>query len=206
MDQGAYVVAIRLAIEQLAACLHNYDVHQQEGHKRRAKAALARLYQFRAIGQDTALPESHRFAAQFAYLRKVEPLLFEEMVLEAFRQRKFMVRFNERYSGDGGIDGRIWVEDWRQIDPYFARRYPDRIVRGWAGLQCKRYQGAVRQEHIRQFPEDMAREGLVAGFFVHTGTTPKARNPQPDDFTESANLPPVKRISGKALLHLLSEK
>ncbi len=198
------MVDLRLGIEHLASWLHNYDVQHQEGHRQRVKAALQRLYQLRSMAADPELPEARKFAAQFAYMRRIEPMVFEEMILEAFRQRGFMVRANVRYTGDGGIDGRVWVEDWRQIDPWFSKRQPDRMVRGWAGIQCKRYEGAVRQEHLRQFPVDLAREGLVAGFFVHTGTTPKARKEAEGAASGSGLEPPVQRISGSKLLHLLS--
>lgn len=199
------MVDIRLGIEHLAAWLHNYDAHHQQGHDYRAKAALKRLHQLRCMADDPELPEDRKFAAQFAYLRRIEPMVFEEMVLEAFRQNGHMVRANVRYTGDGGIDGRVWVDDWRKVDPWFSRYNPDRIVRGWAGIQCKRYEGPVRQEHLRQFPADLARAGLVAGFFVHTGTTPKART-SPDHGTTRQGLePPVQRISGRALLQLLTQ-
>lgn len=197
------MVDIRLGIEQLASWLHNYDVHHQEGHKQRAKATLQRLYCFRQIAANPDLSPERVFAAQFAYLRKIEPLLFEEIVLEALKQRGFMVRFNERYSGDGGIDGRVWIDDWRTIDPFFRKTHPDRMVRGWAGVQCKRYEGPIRAEHLRQFPEDLARENLVAGFFVHTGTTPKIHQGAAGCAPGNGLEPPVKRISGKALLRLL---
>lgn len=199
---------IRLGIEHLTAWLHNYDVQHQEGHKQRVLAAKKRFQRLQAIASNPEMTEDQRFATLFAYARKIEPMIFEELVLIAFKAKGFMVRGNAAYTGDGGIDGRVWVEDWRQIDPWFSRRHPNRIVRGWAGIQCKRYEGAVRREHIRQFPYDLAKAELVAGLFVHTGTTPKARpgseqSPSPEDVDKDF-LPPVRILSGRSLIALLT--
>ncbi len=200
------MVDIRVGIEKIGAWLHNHEAHAQAGHKERVRAARARLDRLREMASDPHVPEKQRFARCFAYLRKIEPLVFEELILAAFRRAGFTVRVNEAYTGDGGIDGRVWIDDWREIDPWYARYRPDTVLRGWAGVQCKRYAGAVQREHLRQFPLDLEREGLIAGFFVHTGTTPHRRNkPTAQEWQERLALPPVRMLSGLTLWDLLRD-
>lgn len=49
------------------------------------------------------------WASTIAYLRRIDPLVFEELVLSALARRGYAILRNERYSGDGGIDGRVWI-------------------------------------------------------------------------------------------------
>jgi restriction system protein len=87
------------------------------------------------------------------YLRKIDPLLFEELVLTAFENSGAPVIRNRRYSGDHGVDGRFW---WRH-----------KLVL----TQCKRYQGEIHPEHVSAFARAVRREQASAGLFVHTGRT-----------------------------------
>ena len=88
----------------------------------------------------------------FGYLRKVDPLTFEELTLQSFADMGWRVRRGTRYSGDGGIDGHVRLPDQRR----------------WTPIQCKRYASAINPAHVRAFAE------LVfphQGLFVHTGRT-----------------------------------
>jgi restriction system protein len=109
----------------------------------------------------------------FGYLRKIDPLAFEELTLEAFARSGHRIKRGRRYSGDGGIDGHVW---------YGAR---------WTPIQCKRYSSAINPTHVRAFA------ALVyprQGFFVHTGRTgPQSRQ-------EAAG---VTFISGQKLIDLI---
>ena len=87
-----------------------------------------------------------------AYLRKIDPYVFEELVLEAFRRSGYRIWRNRRYSGDGGMDGRMEKGGIRYI------------------VQCKRYSGDIHLEHVRQFVQ-LCRVRDTAGVFVHTGRT-----------------------------------
>jgi restriction endonuclease Mrr len=55
-----------------------------------------------------------------------------------------------RYSGDGGLDGRV----------YFRGE--------WYGLQCKRYKGDIPLRFLLDFRRSLTRAGLRRGFFVST--------------------------------------
>lgn len=109
----------------------------------------------------------------FGYLRKIDPLAFEELTLEAFRRAGHRVKRGRRYSGDGGIDGHVQVDG------------------RWVPIQCKRYRNAINPEHVRAFA------ALVfpgRGFFVHTGRTGPASR---------ANAQGIDIISGQKLIDLI---
>lgn len=92
------------------------------------------------------------FPQCMSYLRKVEPLVFEEVVLSALEDAGLLVLRNRRYSGDGGIDGVVWLPG-----------------RGWYAIQVKRYQSYVDREHVRAFGAAVRMGGFSGGLFVHTG-------------------------------------
>jgi restriction system protein len=87
-----------------------------------------------------------------AYLKKVDPTVFEELVLTALQSGGRLVRRNLRYTGDGGEDGRFF-------EPGI----------GWVLVQCKRYGAHISAEHVRDFSRLVHRTGCSAGLFVHTG-------------------------------------
>lgn len=87
-----------------------------------------------------------------AYLKKVDPYAFEELLLDAFKRRGFKVIRNKRYSGDGGVDGRV-------------------IIRGHTFLiQAKRYKEHINPAHVETF-NSLCEENKTYGFFIHTGKT-----------------------------------
>ena len=72
-------------------------------HRRRISQSRAVL---RAVRQFTG----EGYAARcLAYLRSVDPLVFEEVVLSALEDAGLFILRNQRYSGDGGIDGKVWL-------------------------------------------------------------------------------------------------
>ena len=117
-------------------------------------------------------------AQAMAYLRKVNPYVFEEAVLEGFRRKGFGVRRSRSYSGDGGIDGRVSLD---------GKEYP---------VQCKRYCRHIDRRHVEDFSRICLREGR-SGYFVHTGRTGKGAKVEADKFGN------VTIISGRRLLDLL---
>lgn len=112
----------------------------------------------------------------FGYLRKIDPLAFEELTLEAFRRSGHRVKRGRRYSGDGGIDGHVWANG------------------SWAPVQCKRYSAHINAAHVAEFATIVQRRG-GAGFFVHTGRT----GPASRDRAAAR----VRFISGQRLIDLL---
>lgn len=117
--------------------------YRRRRHQR--KQASAR----RVIERIATIPEPGR---RLAYLRKIDPLVFEELILEAFERRGHQVIRNERYTGDGGIDGQV-------------------IMRGQLYLvQAKRYGLHVRRQHILDFAR-LLEQRQCPGLLCHTGRT-----------------------------------
>jgi len=133
------------------AWLSRVQSRRKRGHCRRQDAAKVRACTMAGIeGRD----DQETFARRMAYLRKLDPLVFEEMVLDAFQKKGWIVERNTRYSGDGGLDGKVFRDHH------------------WIGIQCKRYRGAIQSAHVDLFARDLARFGFTEGYFVHTGRTP----------------------------------
>lgn len=91
----------------------------------------------------------------FGYLRKIDPFVFEELLLEAFKDKGYGIQRNSRYTGDGGIDGIVF--DNTQIT-YL--------------IQAKRYKGHINRQHLLDF-QNLVTTNDVKGFFIHTGKTGK---------------------------------
>lgn len=124
---------------------------RKSSHKTRQKAADKRYYTLSEIhGKDA----NETFARRIAYLRKLDPLIFEELVLDGFKRNGFLVERGVRYSGDGGLDGKVYQDGQ------------------WLGIQCKRYSDSIATSHVDQFATDLKKFKLNKGYFVHTGKTP----------------------------------
>lgn len=108
--------------------------------RRQARKVLAVLQRIEHPGQ------------KFSYLRKINPFTFEELVLTAFERRGVRVIRNKRYTGDGGIDGRIVLDGEMVL------------------IQAKRYSGAINPVHVAEFARICQRQGM-RGIFIHTGCT-----------------------------------
>ena len=92
-------------------------------------------------------------ARVFAYLRAVDPFVLEEAALHALAQRGLKVKRNERYTGDGGIDGRFELDG----APWL--------------IQVKRYKGRIRPGDVWSF-DAACHEENARGLFISTGRTP----------------------------------
>lgn len=117
-------------------------------------------------------------ACVIPYLRKIDPFVFEELVLWAFKQKGYRVYRNTRYSGDGGVDGKVKVNGRKIL------------------VQDKRYSGYIQMSHVRDF-DRLCRRRHRYGIFVHTGKTGKGTK-------EIASLSErITIISGDRLVRLL---
>ena len=135
-------VACRLA----SHCINAWRMRHKPRHRNNIAKSRAVLRQLRAWEGPYLHPRC------FAFLRKVDPLIFEEMVLTALEDCGLFVWRNVRYTGDGGIDGKAW--------------HPRH---GWCAIQVKRYSEHVSAGHVRQFAELVATHRYPAGLFVHSG-------------------------------------
>lgn len=127
----------------------------------------------------TKLQQIEGFGPRLAYLRKIDPFVFEELVLEGFERRGCKVKRNKRYTGDGGIDGRFWIKGQLYL------------------VQAKRYSGHVSAAHLRDFCR-LVDDHRCKGIFVHTGRTGAMTR------EIAQGHPGVSIISGERLLQLVS--
>lgn len=148
-------------------------LHVPVRHRWRRRQARAMCHAL--CGPDRAQPPT----LIYARLRAMDPLAFEELLLESLERRGHRVVRNRRYTGDGGIDGKVLIAG--QI---------------WL-IQAKRYASAIRPEHVEAFSQ-LCRAKGVSGLFVHTGRTGGSSSRFLD-----AN-PHVELISGERLLALIT--
>lgn len=143
-------------------------------HRWRRRQARAMAAQLR--GRDRLQPPQ----LLYARLRAMDPLAFEELLLESFERRGHKVIRNRRYTGDGGIDGQV-------------------VINGAVWLiQAKRYADTIRPEHVAAF-EALCRTKGRRGIFIHTGRT------GPQSRAAVAHGSTIEIISGRALLDLLTD-
>lgn len=118
-----------------------------------------------------------------AYLRKIDALVFEDLILTAFEEGQGVsIIRNDAYTGDGEIDGRVYLDGNLYL------------------IQAKRYDGAIDAQHIREFGDVVLDQGAKGGIFVHTGRTP------PGAYRQLAQNRQVILISGDRLIDLMQAK
>jgi restriction system protein len=135
-------------------------------HFRKIRSARKSLITLRSIEES---------AKQFSYIRKINPFVFEEMILTAFKDSGFKIKRNKRYTGDGGIDGRVFINGRVTL------------------IQAKRYKGYITAQHVAEFERICSRRGCT-GLFIHSGRTGKQAK---------ANSKVVVIVSGQRMLNLL---
>ena len=138
---------------------------------RRYRATAARVLQ--------RLPQLGGNGQRLAYLRKINPYVFEELLLLAFERQGYAVIRNTSYSGDGGLDGQVIIEGKTFL------------------IQAKRYGRAITPSHITRFGA-LLRHHHCDGFFIHTGRTGQLSH------ALLQNHPHVHLVSGQKLLALLA--
>lgn len=129
----------------------------------------------------TRLSKIPAFPQKIAYLRKVDPYTFEELILEAFERDGFTVIRNERYTGDGGIDGKVIINNETCM------------------IQSKRYKGFISPSHVNEFIR-LCETHCASGFFCHTGKTSKPLMQK----IKASNY--VVIVSGERLINLINIK
>jgi restriction system protein len=103
--------------------------------------------------------------------------VFEEMVLTSLRRKGYRIIRNEGYTGDGGVDGRAYLNDQHYL------------------IQAKRYKDHIRAGDIEEFAK-VCKRRKGRGLFVHTGKT--GEQSRAIAYTQNIDI-----ISGAKLLALL---
>lgn len=116
------------------------------GHRRRVRRSRHVLREIRRWRGDDV------HARLFGYMRRLDPLVFEEVVLTALEDGGRLVLRNRAYTGDQGIDG------WVRLSGF-----------GWVPLQVKRFKSHVDNRAVEALGEIVRVRACAAGLFVHTG-------------------------------------
>lgn len=159
---------IPLAMTMLALLVRFAVSRLKNNHRYRIKSAKRVMDKLYTI--DT-------FPERLAYLRKIDPFVFEELILEALERRGHKIKRNKRYTGDGGIDGQCWINGQHAL------------------IQAKRYRRHIRLKDVAAFQKIMTQRNCH-GLFVHTGKTGKGVWALNQD-------PRLTIISGEKLVRLL---
>lgn len=168
-------VLAALLIGLFIAVMAGLNLHGRES----ASARRHRRYRTTAARVLQRLPQLGGDAQRLAYLRKINPYVFEELLLLAFERQGYAVIRNASYSGDGGLDGQVIIGDQKYL------------------IQAKRYGRAITPSHIKSFGA-LLRHHHCEGFFIHTGRTGHLSR------ALLQNHPHVHLVSGQKLLALLA--
>ena len=127
----------------------NWKLHRRrKRHHENAQAAKAVITTIRNFSDQGREPRV------LAYLQKIKPFVFEELLLQTFEDRGYRVKRNRRNTKDGGIDGRIFDASGRLIL-----------------LQAKRIRSAVDPDDVARLSALVRGAGAYGGIFAHTGRT-----------------------------------
>lgn len=138
-----YIFQIIFPFKRKSNFRKNKTLHN---HQKRIESSQKRIETLIEVGKQGGLP------AQLNYLRKVDAFVFEEMILTAIENKAHVVIRNNKYTGDGGIDGAFEINGER----FF--------------VQAKRYSGYIRASDVYVFAT-LCKQYGVKGIFVHTGKT-----------------------------------
>lgn len=172
---AGFVLACGMARQRIAKARHGRR-RRQVLERRHARFQASARHALAAIEQIGPRENPGRL---FAYLRKVPPLVFEEMILTALDERGHPIERSARYTGDGGADGAFSLQG-----------------HAWL-IQAKRYASAVNPAHVREFDALCRRKG-ARGLFVHTGRT----GPMSRDAERQAHA--LRILSGQDLVALFA--
>lgn len=142
----------------------------------RKKHWVYRLEAARHLSRLKGEPPEH----QMTLLRQVNPFVFEEIILTAIKRRGCKIVRNKRYTGDGGVDGRCYLNGKEYL------------------IQAKCYSTHINPAHVKDFAR-ICRYRKKRGLFIHTGRTgAKSKS--------IANAEGIEIISGERLLKMLFYK
>lgn len=167
---------LRVCILLLSRLLNAVRLAGQPNHQRnvrKSRRVLRAVRRFREPGMA---------ARCLSYLRQVDPLVFEEVVLSALEDAGLLVLRNRCYASDGGVDGAVW---WSRC--------------GWMAVQVKRYGSYINRSHVQDFAAVIVCRNFDGGLFVHTGRSGAGVY----EFLRDSG---IILVSGDRLVTLLSER
>jgi restriction system protein len=121
-----------------------YYIYKKTQKRWRIKISYKVLKKIKSFSGNGITPRT------LAYLRKIDPFVFEEVILSAIKIQKLKIKRNSRYTYDGGIDGQFWSNRKHYL------------------IQAKRYKGYITKSHVVEFKR-LCSKNRSLGIFVHTG-------------------------------------
>ncbi len=171
---------VLIAICSIAAALISHLNRKGYFWQKRSSSKKTRLHQ-KNIKQSYDLIKRLRTwqgpgleARIIKYLRRINALVFEELVLSCLQDVGAKIKRNRRYTGDGGVDGIFFLNGVQWL------------------VQAKCYSSAIEPQHVKDFVSICNGQ---PGLFVHTGRT------GPKSYAHVT--PNIKIISGQRLIRLI---
>ncbi|QKX07725.1 restriction endonuclease (plasmid) [Aquimarina sp. TRL1] len=166
--ESIYIILLSILIIILLLGKRKYNKHTRNIKK--ANKIINKLTNLEYPGQ------------KIKYLRKIDPFVFEELLLTSFKTKGYKIKRNKKYTGDGGIDGIIYDSNKNKII-----------------IQAKRYSGYVNLQDLYEFNNLVYSNKAYKGYFVHTGKTGKKAHKH----FKNSN---IEIISGSSLINLIENK
>lgn len=162
------LIAIAFCLVGLITVYKKYKANNKQTHLWRQKSAKKLHKSLKSIEHNGQI---------ISYLRKI---VFEELLLIAVAQNpKCKVIRNDRYTGDGGIDGKFILNNKLYI------------------IQAKRYKSIIHSQDILDFIRKINETQAHKGLFIHTGRT------NTNSWRFCSNDDNIEIISGARLVHLI---
>lgn len=158
--------------------LLGYKDKTKYSHTWRRKSAIATLEKIKTFPHPGQV---------FEYLRKIDPFVFEELILHAIEHREDIeIIRNDRYTGDNGIDGRF------KLTKVIDGKKKQRLYL----VQAKRYSQHINAKDVEKFRNQIKEEKAYGGLFVHTGKSGK------EVYNYLSSGSNIRLVSGKKLIDL----
>jgi len=141
-------------IKFLSKAINGFRLRKKRNHRFNIKTARKVEATLQSIKAREEAKAGNPFPFMLAYLRKIGPDVFEELILNIIEDSNLFVRRNLRYTGDGGIDGIFWLG------------FGCKIL-----IQAKRYSDDIKASHVTDLCEKVKQKKCDFGIFVHTGKT-----------------------------------
>jgi restriction system protein len=154
-----FLLYISILISHVFIIFIIYFIHRKFRKKWRVNASYKYIDKIKGITGDNEFPRT------LAYLRKIDPFIYEEMILSAMEIQGIKIYRNKKYTGDGGIDGKF--------------KFNGKICL----VQAKRYKNHINKKHVLEF-NALVNQAKTKGLFIHTGRTGKgSRNAIDENLT-----------------------
>jgi restriction system protein len=134
--------------------LHFFILYSLYFISRRTKQRWRIKASYKYIKKIQKIKGDNEFARTIGYLRKIDPFIYEEMILSILKMQGYKIYRNKKYTGDGGIDGKF--------------KFKGKLYY----IQAKRYKSYIAKSHVDEFNK-LINKNKVHGLFVHTGKTGK---------------------------------